>query len=91
LKIADDPEAKEAYDREIARRPMLERWESHQQMQSNADELKAKADSLPDDHPEKDKLLQRATAISSLARTLRLRERFEADGCWEDLRDADPP
>jgi hypothetical protein len=58
---------------------------THQQMQEYADELKARADSLPEDHPEKEKLLHDADLASYSAKRRRWREFFEADGDWDDI------
>jgi hypothetical protein len=59
-----------------------------EQMQAFADEMKAKADSLPEGHPEKARLLHDADLASYSARRRRWREFFEADGDWEDINAA---
>jgi hypothetical protein len=57
-------------------------------MQAFADETKAEADSLPEGHPEKAKLLYHADIASSSAQRSRFRAFFEADGSCEDLHEA---
>jgi hypothetical protein len=49
-----------------------------EEFQEYADELKARADSLSEDHPEKAWLLRRAKEISRSARICRIREFYQA-------------
>jgi hypothetical protein len=56
-----------------------------EELQATADEMKAKADSLPDGDPEKAKLLHHADLVSNSARLMRWRAFYEADGTCDDI------